>query len=399
MTAFRKKDSPLLTLEGQLERITYFSDETHYTIARLKPSNLDTGITVVGYLAGVGPGETIKALGSWETHRKYGQQFKIQSFEVTLPAEIDGIRKYLASGKINGIGPSTASKLIEVFGADTLEVIENKPERLLEVDGIGEVKAAMIRAAWREHHTLRSLMQFLQEMGVNTAYGAKIYKAYGPDAIDFIREDPYALVEAISGDGFLVADTIARKLGVETEDPDRVKACIMHLLSQNANDGHTFAERENLTARCENQFRISRPTIEMTIDEMSAAKAIVVEPIENGHSTPAKAVYVRDLYLAETGLANRLRAMLSVPVQAATIDTDEFAAEVHQKLAINLSAEQLEVLARIFSHRIAIITGGPGTGKTTLLRSISTIFETMGKRVSLAAPTGRAARRLSEVTR
>jgi exodeoxyribonuclease V alpha subunit len=399
MTAFRKKDSPLHSLEGQLEWITYFSEKTHYTIARLKPSNLDTGITVVGYLAGVGPGETIKAMGTWETHRKYGQQFKIQSFEVTLPAEIDGIRKYLASGKIKGIGPSMASRLIEIFGADTLEVIENKPERLLEVEGIGEVKAAMIRTAWLEHHTLRSLMQFLKEMGVNTAYGARIYKAYGPEAIDRMREDPYALAKDIPGDGFLVADTIARKLGVETEDPDRVRACIMHLLSQNANDGHTFAEQENLTARCENQFRISRGTIAMTIDEMAAAKAIVVEPIGNGHSTPASAVYMKDLYLAETGLANRLRAMLSVPVQAAEIDTDEVAAEVQNKLAINLSAEQLEVLEQIFAHRIAIITGGPGTGKTTLLRSISTIFETMGKRVLLAAPTGRAARRLSEVTR
>jgi exodeoxyribonuclease V alpha subunit len=397
MTAYRKNASPLLTLEGHLERITYFNEATHYTIARLKPSNLDTGVTVVGYLAGVSPGETIKVKGTWETHRKYGQQFKIQSFDVTLPAAVDGIRKYLASGIIKGIGPSMASRMVTVFGADTLEIIEKSPARLLEVDGIGEAKVAMIQSAWQEHHALRTLMQFLQEMGVQTSYCAKIYKEYGPDAVDFIRQDPYILAEDIPGAGFLIADTIARKLGVEIEDPERVRACIMHIILQNADDGHTFAEQENLIARCENQFQISRRTIQNTIDEMAAVKAIVVEPIENDRSL--NAIFMRELYLAETGLANRLKAMLSIPVTVAEMDPDRIAAEVHNKLAINLSSEQLEVLEQIFSHRIAIITGGPGTGKTTLLRSISTMFETMGKRVLLAAPTGRAARRLSEVTR
>jgi len=396
MTAYKKQPSPLLTLEGHLERITYFNEATHYTIARLKPFNLDTGVTLVGYLAGVSPGELIKVKGTWETHRKYGQQFKIQSFSVTLPAAVDGIRKYLASGVIKGIGPSMAARMTQAFGSDTLEIIEKRPERLLEVEGIGETKAAMILSSWQEHHTLRTLMQFLQDMGVQTSYCAKIYKAYGPDAVDLIREDPYMLADDIPGAGFLIADTVARKLGVEIEDPERVRACIMYLLSQNADDGHTFAEHENLVARCENQFQICRGTIEDTIDEMAAAKAIVVEPLENDRS--ASAIFMRALYLAETGLANRLKAMLSLPVKVAEIDPDRIAAEVHHRLAINLSSEQLEALEQIFSHRIAVITGGPGTGKTTLLRSISTIFETMGKRVLLAAPTGRAARRLSEVT-
>ncbi len=396
MTAYKKHTSPLLTLEGRLERITYFNKDTHYTVARFKRANPATVLTVVGYLAGVSPGETITIKGTWVAHRKYGQQFKIQSFAVTLPAAVDGIKNYLASGVIKGIGPSMAARMVKLFGADTLEIIEKRPERLLEVEGIGETKAAMIQSAWQDHHTLRTLMQFLQEMGVQTSYCAKIYKTYGADAVDFIRQDPYILAEDIPGAGFLIADTIARKLGVEIEDPERVRACIMHIILQNADDGHTFAEQENLVARCENRFQISRTTIENTIDEMAAANAIVVEPMENERSTSA--IFMRDLYRAEAGLANRLKAMLSLPVKVAEIDPDRIATEVHHKLAINLSSEQLTALEQIFSHRIAVITGGPGTGKTTLLRSISTIFETMGRRVLLAAPTGRAARRLSEVT-
>ncbi|UCD77375.1 MAG: ATP-dependent RecD-like DNA helicase [Desulfobacterales bacterium] len=391
------QNASLVTLEGQLERVTYFNEANHYTIARLKPSLLDTGVTVVGYLTGVSAGETIKVRGSWETHPRYGQQFKVKSFDVTLPAEVDGIRKYLASGIIKGIGPSMANRMVKAFGNNTLEIIEKNPEKLLEVEGIGEAKAAMIRSAWQEHHTLRGLMMFLQQMGVQTAYGAKIYKEYGPDAVDFIKQDPYRLAEDIPGTGFLIADTIARKLGIEKENPERVRACIVHIILQNAEDGHTFAEEENLFARCENQFQISRRIIQNTIEEMAAANAIVVEPLAAEPST--NAIYMKDLHQAEAGLANRLKAMLCVPLEIAGIDAERIANEVHQKLAINLSDEQLEVLEQIVSHRIAIITGGPGTGKTTLLRSISTIFETLGKRVLLAAPTGRAARRLAEVTR
>ena len=393
----KNRPSSMITLEGHLERITYFNETNHYTIARLKPANLDTGVTIVGYLAGVSPGETIKARGTWETHPRYGQQFKIQSFDVTLPAAVEGIRKYLASGIVKGIGPSMAARMVTAFGENTLEIIENSPERLLEVEGIGDAKAAAIHEAWHAHHTLRSLMQFLQQMGVQTVYGAQIYKACGPDAVDLIRQDPYRLAEDIPGVGFLIADTIAQQLGVEKEDPERVRACILHMMMRNADDGHAFAEEENLYARCEHQFQIDRRVVQHAIEEMAAAKVLVVEPITGEVSS--NAIYLKELHRAETGLANRLKAMLSVPVEVAEIDAERIAAEVHRKLAINLSIEQLEVLEQIFAHRIAVITGGPGTGKTTLLRSISTIFEALGKRVLLAAPTGRAARRLAEVTR
>jgi len=397
MSANRKNNSPPLTLEGHLERITYFNETTHYTIARMKHPNSGTIVTVVGYMAGVSPGETVKVKGRWETHPRYGQQFKIQSFEVTLPAAADGIKSYLASGIIKGIGSSMADRLVKAFGEKTFEIIEKMPERLLEVEGIGETKAAMIQSAWHEHHTLRTLMQFLQEMGVQTSYCGKIYEAYGQDAVDLLRQDPYVLADDFPGAGFLIADTIARKLGTDIEDPERVRACILHLIMQNAEEGHTFAEAENLIARCESQFQISRMTVEETIDEMAAARAIVIEPFENEHHTSA--IFMKDLHRAETELANRLQAMLSVPLEPAEIKVDRIAMAVHQRLAINLSSEQLEIIEQIFGHRVAIITGGPGTGKTTLLRAISIVFETLGKGVVLAAPTGRAARRLAEVTR
>jgi exodeoxyribonuclease V alpha subunit len=385
------------TIEGHLEHITYFNEDTHYTIARLKPAGLTTAVTVVGYLAGVSLGETIKVNGRWETHPKFGQQLKIDSFEVTLPAGIDGIRTYLGSGIVKGIGPSLAAGMVKAFGAQTLEIIEGHPERLVEVDGIGESKAALIQSAWSKHHALRGLMQFLQKMGVQTSYCAKIFKAYGPDAVTLIQEDPYVLADDFPGAGFLIADTIARKQGVENEDPERVRACILHLIMQNSEDGHTFAESENLFSRCENQFQISPMAIEIAIDELIEANVIIVEPMADDPWTSA--VYMKELYLAESGLAERLQAMLSVPVDPEEIEAQSMAREVHQKLAINLSTEQLQVLEKVFSHRIAIITGGPGTGKTTLLRSISTVFQAQGRRLLLAAPTGRAARRLAEVTR
>ena len=397
MISDKKNSSSMITIEGRLEHITYFNEETQYTVARMKTANPAAGVAVVGYLAGVSPGEALKVKGTWQTHPKYGQQFKIYSYEVTLPAAADGIRAYLASGIIKGIGSSLAARLVSAFGSQTLEIIESAPERLVEVEGIGEAKSGMIQSAWKEHHTLRRLMQFLQEMGVRTSFCAKIYKAYGPDALNLIREDPYVLAEDFAGPGFIIADTIAQKLGVEQEEPQRVRACIRHIIMQNADEGHTFAESENLFSRCENLFQISRPAIQKAIDEMVAAKVIVVEPIGNG--APTSAIYMKDLHLAEAGLASRLKALLSLPVEPAAIDADRISREVHENLAINLSAEQLQVLEEVFSHRIVIITGGPGTGKTTLLRSISTIFGNQGKRVMLSAPTGRAARRLAEVTR
>ncbi|MGD8257136.1 MAG: ATP-dependent RecD-like DNA helicase [Desulfobacterales bacterium] len=386
----------MLTLEGHLEHITYCNPETQYTIAKMKTGHLATPITVVGYLAGVKPGETLEVNGFWQTHPKYGQQLRIQSYAVILPVTLDGIRAYLESGVIKGIGPVLARRLVNAFGADTLHIIENTPNRLSDVEGVGDVKADMIAQAWKDHRVLRRLMQFLQAMEVQTSLCGRIYKEYGEDAVDLIREDPFVLAEDFPGDGFFIADTIARKQGIKTEEPQRVRACIIHLIMQNIDKGHTFAEEENLIARCQNLFQISNDAVLCGIDELIETKKIVAETLTGEFSF--RALYLRELYQAEIGIVNRLNAMQSVPTETVDLDTQRIASEVHKKLAINLSSEQLEVLENVFSHRVAIITGGPGTGKTTLLRSISAIFGILGKRVTLAAPTGRAARRLAEMT-
>jgi len=384
------------TLEGQLERITYFNPENYYTIATLKTGGTDNLVTVVGSMAGVSAGQALRLKGSWETHPKYGQQFKIDSYEVTVPASLDGIRKYLESGIIKGIGPSMAQRLVRRFGTRTLETIEKHPDKLLEVEGIGKAKAALICSAWQDHHAIRSLMQFLQEMGVKTSLCARIYHEFGPDAVNTIREDPYRLANDIAGIGFYVADTIAQKLGAPKDNPGRVRACLRHLLEQAVNEGHTFFYEDQLLERCRQRFGIEPEAARDTVIAMSDSDELMVE--ETCGDSGTNAVYLKALHRAETGLANRLSAMLTVPVFSPDINTERISSEVQNKLAITLSPGQLNVLEEILAHRVAIITGGPGTGKTTLIRSITAIFSALGKHVLLAAPTGRAARRLSEVS-
>jgi len=388
---------PKSTLEGELERITYSNPETHYTIAKLKTSKTHNMVTIVGSMPAVKPGQFLKIEGIWETHPKYGQQFKIASYEETLPATISGIKKYLASGIVKGIGPSTAHRMISCFGAKTFEIIEKNPERLVEVDGVGPAKAALIGDAWKNNHAARGVTQLLQNSGVKTAYCAKILKTYGADAVNIIRNDPYRLATDIPGIGFYFADRIALALGVSRDDTQRVRACIIHVIQQFINEGHVFIFENQLVVQCADLFSLEADITRYSIEKLSADGELVIENAPD--TSENRIVYLKEIHQAETGISNRIKALLSVPVIPPSIDADRISKEVQKKLAIALSREQIDVLEKILSHRVVIITGGPGTGKTTLIRSVNAIFEALGKRVLLAAPTGRAARRLSEVTR
>ncbi|NVM57657.1 MAG: ATP-dependent RecD-like DNA helicase [Desulfobacterales bacterium] len=391
------------TLEGQLERIVYFNDESLYTVAKLKVRGFSELVTVVGQLAGVTPGEVLKLSGTWETHPKYGQQFKATGYSVSLPAQVQGIERYLGSGLIRGIGPEMAKRLVQRFGAQTLQVIEHRPEDLLGVQGIGEKRLEMIRKAWEDQREIRDVMIFLQGHGVSTAYSAKIFKQYGQDAIRVVRENPYRLAADIFGIGFVIADRIAEKIGVAKDALIRAEAGILYVLEKMCDEGHVYGVYDDVLKRAEALLEIDRTVLETSFANLAASRRIVLEDFRNQEGDVCKemkAVYLRAFYAAETGLTNRLKALLSVPIQPTEIEMDaaQIKKVVQKRLAIVLSKNQWSALQTAISSKVSIVTGGPGTGKTTLVKAILAVFEGAGKGVLLAAPTGRAAKRLCEVT-
>ena len=386
----------MTTINGRLERITFRNEENHYTIGRLKTDATANLVTIVGYLVGVRLGETLKLTGQWVTHPRFGNQFKFDTFEVALPAAVDDILAYLQSGVIKGVGRKMAGRLVRCFKDQTLEIIDRQHAKLVVVEGIGPIKAEAIHNAWKAHHTVRGLMQFLQTHGVKAAYGSRILKLYGDEAVTLLRDDPYRLAEDLPGRGFIIADTLARHMGASEDDPKRVAACLIHLMETGAAEGHTYIPQEQLLMRSYDVFKIDTALAAKVLGELLASGHLYLEKYLDQIETPA--VYLPALLEAETGIAQRLEAMLTIPVDPPALNQDEIMAALVKKLAIQLSHEQLAVLQEILAFPIAVITGGPGTGKTTLIRSLTTIFGTLGQRVLLAAPTGRAARRLAEIT-
>jgi len=393
MRTNQKADSTTV-IEGDLERITYYNQQTHYTIARLKTSAAARPLTIVGFLGGIQPGEKLKISGCWETHPKYGQQFRVKSYEVTLPATIQGIRKYFKSGIIKGLGPQLADRLVDHFGDKTLQIIEHHSDRLQEIDGIGKSKASLIMDAWNEHHIMRGLVRFLQDMGIKTTYGAKVFHTYGDLSLKVLQESPYRLAEDIPEFGFQMADTIARKMGTPDDDPVRVRACILNGLEKYAGEGHTFAFKNHLTIRCEHLFKLYQDAVLNGIKCLSDSGELIIEKIpfdteeiDDFENIDDTAVYRKSLYKAESGIASRIAALLSVPFEPEKIDINFIHSQVTDQLSIKLSSEQLDVINDLFMQKAAIITGGPGTGKTTLIRSIAAIFKAMNKRVLLGALT------------
>ena len=387
----------LTTLEGQLDKVTYYNDDTHYTIAKLKTKNDRNPVTIIGYLPQPTAGEILKVTGNWERHPRFGQQLRLVSYAVVLPATVAEITNYLKAGFIKGIGPKTTAVLVAHFADRTLEIIEKYPERLTEVKGIGKETAARINRAWKEHHAARALMQLLQENGLKAAWGAKIINAYGvATALDILHNDPYRLANDIPKIGFYIADTIARNSGRAPGEPERARACVLYLLQESADAGNIFMDEKQLIQRCENSFQIGSQDTRDAIVNLLKSKDLRIDVVGDG--PPNRYLYLKSLHEAEVGLSERLKALMSNPVRDPVLDAEQITSEVLNKLAVRLSTEQIRVLQGIFSQRVAIITGGPGTGKTTLIRAISAVGEAIGKKVLLAAPTGRAARRLSEIT-
>ncbi len=382
-----------ITLAGRIERITYYNRENHFTIARLRSDENRRTITIKGTMPDPKVGESIEVRGRWETHARYGQQLKFSVFKGLLPATVDGIRSYLESGFIKGVGPRLVDRIIGHFKADTLTVIETDADRLTEVTGIGKKTARRIAETWKSQHAAGRLICFLEETGVDTAYAARLLREYGSNVIDILCNDPYRVAEDIPRIGFRIADTIVRHADTPVDEMDRARACIFHLLEQAVDQGHAYIAQDQLFDQCRAGFDIGMETGATALNHLVQAGELVV-----ADDADAPLVFPRLLHQAETTIARRITAMQTIPPAEKPSDSHLITEEVLQRLSITLSTQQEEILSQMLAHKVSVITGGPGTGKTTLTRSITAVMERLGHRVMLVAPTGRAARRLSEVT-
>ncbi|MEE9171805.1 MAG: ATP-dependent RecD-like DNA helicase [candidate division NC10 bacterium] len=381
-------------LEGTLIRVNYCNEETGYVVARLEVPDHRDPVTVVGNLWGATPGETIRLTGQWIRHARYGDQFKVEAYESVLPASVAAIERYLASGLIRGIGPAYARRVVDTFGSETLRVIEEEPERLLIVDGIGEARLARIRDAWTEQRHLRGLMLFLQEHRISPTFALRIFKAYGPSAPLTIREDPYRLAREIAGIGFKTADRIGASVGIAKDSPRRVAASLLYLLEEATEAGHVYYPSSRLCHETAELLGIRDVALlQQTLAHLQEEKAVVCTSLPGD-----TAVYLPLLYQAEEGVSRRLALLAKAPRLGPPIDLPRAIQWAEARSDIRFTSGQREALQKALQAKILIITGGPGTGKTTLLRALIEILQRKGVRLLLAAPTGRAAKRMAEAT-
>jgi exodeoxyribonuclease V alpha subunit len=380
------------TVEGTIEKIVFCNKENGYTVARLIPDRRQKAVTIVGYLADVRDGEHIRARGAWEDNRKFGPQFKVARYELVPPSSLEGIEKYLSSGLIKGIGTVMAERIVKQFGADTLRVIDEKPQRLRQVQGIGRKTLEKIVAGWEQHKELRETMIFLQTQGISPAYATKIIKEYGSAAARVVRNDPYRLAYDIQGIGFKQADSIARKMGFPHDSPQRAAAGVLHVLSETAAEGHVYSPLKTLMEKCHEILEVPQPLIADGIAALAGERKIVVERTHDGET-----VYLAPLYVAETGAAQLLTNIRSSLKLLPPINFQKAVTWFERRRRVTLTARQRDAIRQAIESKILIITGGPGTGKTTIIRALADIFLAKKQRVQLAAPTGRAAKRMEEI--
>ena len=436
-----------------VERITYQNETNGYTVIKCRAKNYNDLVTVVGSMPDVHVGSVLQLTGSWRIDPKYGRQFSMETFEETLPATVFGIEKYLGSGLIKGIGPKFAKKIVQEFGKDTLDVIETDPDRLLSVPGIETMRVERIKAGWTEQKEIKNIMLFLQDHGVSTSHATKIYKTYGNESIKVVQENPYKLADDIWGIGFKTADTIAEKMGFGHEKYVRLRSGLMYTLNKLSEDGHCFATREQLVKTGCELLDVEDSVLDMTLDEMIRAKDVIIDRIPNSpvdiltqpsggsnqtgriltlssnqpcmesqpdggsaayqagrelagsgatsggerSSREDRAIYLPPFYYSEVGTAKRLRKIYNNPA-GFRIATEGLAEKISRITNMTYDEVQIQAIMAAVQSKVLILTGGPGTGKTTTTLGIITAFRKAGANILLAAPTGRAAKRLSEAT-
>ena len=382
-----------VTLEGHIERITFQNQENHFTIAKMKIKGRRDTITVIGHLFSVSPGEVLKIQGYYEQHAKYGLQVRIESYESLIPATVAGIEKYLGSGLVKGIGPETAKRIVKRFGLTTLDIIETDIQKLSLVDGVGPKRIVQIKEAWKEQKEIRRIMIFLQGYGVSTGLATKIFKTYGQQAVTRMQENPYTLATDIFGVGFLTADRIAQKMGIEKEAPVRLQAGLTYILQQKSDEGQVCLPKELLIQTAEKQLEVDSSRLDQALEALIQKKHLRTRQNDHGEIL----VFLPYLDLSEEGITQRIEALLKGKPKSDG-RTGEIIAYVEKSMRLNLSGQQKEAVQKALTQKVLVITGGPGTGKTTIIRSILEVFKQLDRRCLLMAPTGRAAKRLSEVT-
>ncbi|MBT2477378.1 ATP-dependent RecD-like DNA helicase [Streptomyces sp. ISL-94] len=396
----------LAVVEGVLERITYANEDSGYTVARV-----DTGrgagdlLTVVGALLGAQPGESLRMEGRWGSHPQYGRQFTVENYRTVLPATIQGIRRYLGSGLIKGIGPKIAERIVDHFGTDTLDVIEGEPKRLIEVPGLGPKRTKLIGAAWEEQKAIKEVMVFLQGVGVSTSIAVRIYKKYGDASISVVKNQPYRLAADVWGIGFLTADRIAQAVGIPHDSPERVKAGLQYALSQSTDQGHCFLPEERLIADGVKLLQVDTGLVIECLAELAADPEGVVResvPDPQGGPDPLTAVYLVPFHRAELSLVGQVRRLLRAEDDRMPgfqdVDWDKALGWLAGRTGATLAPEQRDAVKLALTCRVAVLTGGPGCGKSFTVRSIVELARAKKAKVVLAAPTGRAAKRLAELT-
>jgi exodeoxyribonuclease V alpha subunit len=393
---------PESVLEAVLERVTYANEETGYTIARVATERSGRDLlTVVGPLLGAQVGESLRLTGRWTSHPRYGRQFEVRAYATVLPATIQGIQRYLGSGLIKGIGPVMAERMVAQFGTDILRVIEEEPNRLAEVPGVGPKRTRLVAAAWEEQKAIKEVMLFLQGVGVSTSLAVRIYKQYRDAAISVVRHEPYRLATDVWGIGFKTADTIARAVGLPHDSPERIKAGLQHTLSEAADDGHCFLPAPNLITEAAKILDLGRDLIGPGLDELAAADGVVREAVSLG-DREADAIYLVPFYRAERSLAAGLLGLRHAGQDRMAafgqVDWDQALSWLRGRVGAELAPAQEQAVRLALTERVAVLTGGPGCGKSFTVRSIVELAGAKGAKIVLVAPTGRAAKRLTELT-
>lgn len=383
----------MVEIDGIVTDIVYKNDDNGYTVAKIRCEQDRENYSIVGYMHYLSEGQKVHLKGEWSYHKSFGKQIKVDSFEEVLPTTAEGIEKYLASGLISGIGPVTAKKIMKEFGEKALDIIEMNPERLTEIEGIGAKKAQKIGESLKDQREIKEIMIFLQSHGITPSYGIKIFKKYGASSITVLRENPYRLCEDIQGIGFKTADKIAKSLGMDVNSPFRIASGIKYVLSMSMGNGHVYLPREECIKRSAEELKVDDSLIEDGITTLNLNRDIVVDEVEE-----VQCIYLSTMFFSEVKAAKKI---VELSLNKIGVETDNIDIEIkdfEKENNITFAPEQIDAIKEGVKNGVCVITGGPGTGKTTIIKCIINIFENRSLNVCLCAPTGRAAKRMSEST-